>query len=199
MGPASGSRDVQGVTARAIDVVIETGDSGPDDADRDQPPERSAIREGYGSKSVSLSNVIEAYDRSLPERYPAEFSWTTEEAERAERWGSLAGELSTNMHEVIGHGSGHGGGAAGRRAAGVAASEHYSALEETRADLVALYFVADPKMVELGLLPADALETSSGPSTRRTRATRSCSCAACARAPGSRKITCATARRSCTG
>jgi dipeptidyl-peptidase III len=143
--------DVRGVTARAIDVVIETGDSGPMTPIGINLPNDESIREVHGSKSVSLSNVVLAYDRSLPTAFRREFSWTTEEAERAARWSSLAGELTTNLHEVIGHGSGR---LAPRLNGTPQASlrEHYSALEETRADLVALYFVADPAMIELGLL-----------------------------------------------
>src|SRR4029453_13741608 len=112
------------------------------------------IREHYGSKSVSLSNVNEAYDRSTQPEFRREFSWTPEEAERAQKWSSVASELTTNMHEVIGHGSGK----VSDRLQGSpqsALKEQYSALEETRADLVALYFVPDPKLVELGLVPAE--------------------------------------------
>ena len=65
-----------------------------------------SVREEYGSKSVSLSNVVEAYDRSSPGAYQREFAWDEAEAARSERWGSFAGELHTNMHEVIGHASG---------------------------------------------------------------------------------------------
>jgi len=114
-------------------------------------PNDQAIREVHGSKSVSLSNVAEAYDKSTPSSFRREFAWSDEEAARAEKWASLASELTTNIHEVLGHGS-------GRVAAGVqphlALKELYSTLEEARADLVALYFVADPKMVELDLVPA---------------------------------------------
>ena len=145
--------DVRGVTARAIDVVIETGDSGPVTPIGINLPNDQAIRETYGSKSVSLSNVAEAYDKSTPPSFRREFAWSAEEAERAERWASFASELTTNIHEVLGHGS-------GRVAASVqphlALKELYSTLEESRADLVALYFVADPKMLELDLVPADA-------------------------------------------
>lgn len=142
---------VQGVTARAIDVVVETGDSGPMTPIGINLPNDESIREVYGSKSVSLSNVVLAYDRSLPTEFRREFSWTTEEAERADRWSRLAGELTTNLHEVIGHGSGR----LAPRLNGTPQAylrEQYSALEETRADLVALYFVADPVIVELGLV-----------------------------------------------
>ena len=97
---------VHGVTANAIDVVIETGESGPMTPVGINLPNDQAIRERYGSKSVSLSNVSEAYDKSTLPEFRSEFSWTAEEAERATEWGAFAGELTTNMHEVIGHGSG---------------------------------------------------------------------------------------------
>jgi dipeptidyl-peptidase-3 len=145
--------EVLGVTARAIDVVIETGDSGPLTPIGINLPNDQAIRERYGSKSVSLSNVNEAYDKSTPEGLRTEFSWTPEEAERAKRWGAFSQELTTEMHEVIGHGS-------GRMAEQITVSPHlllkeqYSAIEESRADLVALYFLPDAKLVDLGLVTA---------------------------------------------
>jgi dipeptidyl-peptidase-3 len=145
---------VQGISASAIDVVIETGDSGPVTPVGINLPNDQAIRERYGSKSVSLSNVSEAYDKSTPPSFRGEFSWTPEEAERATKWGAMAGELTTNMHEVIGHGSGK----IEERLKGnpqAALKEQFSALEEARADLVALYFLPDPKLAELGLLPKD--------------------------------------------
>jgi dipeptidyl-peptidase-3 len=146
-------RGVQGVTATAIDVVIETGDSGPITPVGINLPNDQNIREKYGSKSVSLSNVNEAYDRSTPIEFRREFAWSPEEAARAEKWSSIASELTTALHEVIGHGSGliserlHG-------SPQTALKEQYSALEESRADLVALYFLPDPKIVELGLVDA---------------------------------------------
>ena len=150
--------DVRGVTARAIDVVVETGDSGPVTPIGINLPNDQAIREAHGSKSVSLSNVAEAYDKSTPASFRKEFAWSEEEAERAERWSSLASELTTNIHEVLGHGSGR----VAEHLAGqpqLALKELYSTLEETRADLVALYFVADRKMIELDLVPAGEHET----------------------------------------
>ena len=145
--------DVRGVTARAIDVVIDTGDSGPVTPIGINLPNDQAIRETHGSKSVSLSNVAEAYDKSTPPSFRREFAWSDEEAERAERWASFASELTTNIHEVLGHGSGR---VASSVQPHLALKELYSTLEESRADLVALYFVADPKMLELDLVPADA-------------------------------------------
>jgi len=140
-----------GVSANAIDVVIETGDSGPITPVGINLPNDQAIRERYGSKSVSLSNVIEAYEKSTIPELRSEFSWTDEETARAVKWGAFAGELATNMHEVIGHGSGK----VAERLNGnpqTALKEQFSSLEESRADLVALYFLADPKLVELGLV-----------------------------------------------
>ena len=145
--------DVRGVTARAIDVVVETGDSGPVTPVGINLPNDQAIREEYGSKSVSLSNVAEAYDKSTPQSFRDEFAWSREEAERAEKWASFASELTTNIHEVLGHGSGRVAEHLGGQPQ-LALKELYSTLEEARADLVALYFVADPKMIELDLVPA---------------------------------------------
>jgi dipeptidyl-peptidase-3 len=142
---------VTGVTARAIEVVIETGDSGPVTPIGINLPNDQAIREQYGSKSVSLANVAEAYERSTPEGLRVEFSWDEAEAARAKKWGAAAQELTTDMHEVIGHGS-------GRMADDVTVAPHrllaeqYSSIEEARADLVALYFLPDPELVRLGLV-----------------------------------------------
>jgi dipeptidyl-peptidase-3 len=141
----------KGVTANAIDVVIETGESGPITPVGINLPNDQAIRERYGSKSVSLSNVNEAYDKSTVPELRSEFSWTPDEFARAMTWSAFAGELTTNMHEVIGHGSGK----VDQRLNGspqAALKEQFSAIEEARADLVALYFLPDPKLVEMGLL-----------------------------------------------
>jgi dipeptidyl-peptidase III len=144
---------VEGVTANAIDVVVESGDCGPVTPVGINLPNDQRIRERYGSKSVSLSNVHEAYEKSTPPAFRHEFSWTPEEAARGEKWGAFAGELTTNMHEVIGHGSGR----LEPHLKGnpqVLLKEQYSALEESRADLVGLYFIAEPHLVDLGLVSA---------------------------------------------
>ena len=145
---------VTGIVANAIDVVIETGESGPITPIGINLPNDSSVRENYGSKSVSLANVIEGYEMSRPSGYRSEFAWTEEEAERSARWGALAGDLTTNMHEVIGHASGK---LADHLEGNPQAllKEQYSALEEGRADLIALYWIAGPKLVELGLVPAE--------------------------------------------
>ena len=149
--------DVTGITANAIDVVVETGDSGPVTPIGINLPNDQTVRERYGSKSVSLSNVNAAYEGSQSADYRREFAWTEDEVERSRRWGSLSGEMTTNMHEVIGHASG----LLAERLGGSAQPalrEQYSALEEARADLIGLYFLPDPKLVELGVLPVDAQE-----------------------------------------
>jgi dipeptidyl-peptidase III len=140
-----------GVSANAIDVVIETGDSGPVTPIGINLPNDQTIRETYGSKSVSLSNANEAYDKSTLPEFRREFAWSEAEAERAEKWSSFASELTTNMHEVIGHGSGRIREHLNGNPQGVL-KEQYSALEESRADLVALYFLPDRKLIELGLV-----------------------------------------------
>jgi dipeptidyl-peptidase-3 len=145
--------NVKGIIANAIDVIVETGDSGPVTPVGINLPNDQRIREEYGSKSVSLANVVEAYDKSTPGTMRGEFSWTPEEAARGAKFGSFADNLHTDMHEVIGH-------ASGQQATGFkgtpqqAIKEHFSALEEGRADLVGLYYIADPKLVEIGVIPA---------------------------------------------
>jgi dipeptidyl-peptidase-3 len=146
---------VHGVTANAIDIVVETGDSGPVTPVGINLPNDQAIRERYGSKSVSLSNVSEAYDRSTLPEFRTEFAWSPEEVERATKWSAFASELTTNMHEVIGHGSGK----VDARLNGnpqAALKEQFSAIEESRADLVALYFLPDRMLIEFGLVPEES-------------------------------------------
>ena len=142
---------VRGVTASAIEVVIETGESGPVTPIGINLPNDQRVRERHGSKSISLTNVTEAYEKSTPAAFHEEFSWSSEEVARAQRWGAFASELTTNMHEVIGHASGRVDERLDGNPQG-ALKEYFCALEEARADLVALYFLPDPKLVELGLM-----------------------------------------------
>jgi dipeptidyl-peptidase-3 len=149
--PAYRKQGVTGVTGHAVDVVVETGHAGPVTPIGINLPNDQNVREQHGSKSVSLSNVAEAYEKATPRGFRSEFSWTPEEIERAERWAAFASELSTYMHEVIGHGSGR----TEERLGGNPQAflrEYFSALEEARADLVALFFLPDPRLVELGLV-----------------------------------------------
>jgi dipeptidyl-peptidase-3 len=162
--------NVKGIVANAIEVVVETGDLGPVTPDGINLPNDQRIREEHGSKSVSLTNVREASDNAIPGSMRGEFSWTPEEAERGKRYGSLAGELLIDMHEVIGHASGQQAPGAPRNPQETI-KEHFSALEEGRADLVGLYFIADPKLAELGIVPAaeqDAIAQAEYESYTRT-------------------------------
>jgi dipeptidyl-peptidase-3 len=152
--PKYRKQGVKGITANAIDIVVETGDSGPITPVGINLPNDQVIREKYGSKSVSLSNVHQAYNGSLDPGFRTEFCWTPDEVGRAEKYSACVSELTTDLHEVIGHGSGK----VANRLNGspqAALKEQYSALEESRADLVALYFLPDPKIAEMGLVRAE--------------------------------------------
>jgi dipeptidyl-peptidase III len=143
--------DVKGITGRVMTVVIESGDTSPATPIGINLPNSDWIRTQHGSKSVSLGNIVAAYDavRGGADR---EFAWDAADAERGARYAGLASELHTDMHEVIGH-------ASGQLEPGVAPlhetlKNYGSTLEEARADLVALYYATDPKLVELGLMPS---------------------------------------------
>lgn len=149
--------EVRGISAKAIQAVMETGDSGPVTPIGINLPNPGDIREQYGSKSVSLSNVMEAYDLSSSKAARNEFCFDEEEAARM-KWKSQALALEVNMHEVIGHASGQMAPHLDLNPEDVI-KEYYSALEEGRADLVALWFLGDEKLVELGLVDAKDLKT----------------------------------------
>ena len=144
--------DVKGITARAITVIIETGDSGPISPIGINLTNELDIREDHGSKSVNLSNVVEAYDRASAGGSAGEFAWTTEEMERARKYGGLSDDVHTNLHEVVGHASGKVLPEVGTNAADMLGT-YASALEEGRADLIALYWISDPKLQEMGIIP----------------------------------------------
>lgn len=143
--------EVKGISAKAIQVVMEAGDAGPVTPIGINLPNPGDIREQYGSKSVSLTNVIDASDKSSSAAARAEFCFDDAEFQRLEKWKSVMLALEVNMHEVIGH-------ASGRVSPELkidpvsAIKEYYSALEEGRADLVALWFIGDAKLIELGLV-----------------------------------------------
>ena len=149
--------DVIGVTARAIDVIVETGEAGPTTAIGINLPNDQRIRETYGSKSVSLANINEAYEQSQLPAYRTEFCWSADEIARAEKWAAVAGEAATAIHEVLGHGSGRVADHLNGQPQ-LALKEQYSAVEEARADLVALYFMPEPKIGEIDLVPAEHQE-----------------------------------------
>ena len=152
--------EVRGISAKAIQVVMETGDSGPVTPIGINLPNPGDIREQYGSKSVSLSNVIEARDKSDSGQIAGNrrgIRFEKDEAEREAKWKNLVLDLEVNMHEVIGHASGRVSESLKVDPASVI-KEYYSALEEARADLIALWFMGDPKLVELGLVPGEHRE-----------------------------------------
>jgi len=142
-------QNVKGITARAISVITETGDSGPITPIGINLPNEPDIRQDYGSKSVNLSNVIEAYDAASAGGSAAEFSFSDEERARV-RHVVVSHDVLVNLHEVVGHASGQVRADVGNPADELGA--YYSTLEEARADLVGLYWISDPKLVEMGLI-----------------------------------------------
>ena len=143
---------VKGISAKVINAVCLAGDSYPATPIGINLPNADWIRRDYGSKSVTIANISHAYDFSAQES-PAsvltEFAWNEAEVARSKKYGSYASEIHTDLHECLGHGS-------GQLLPGVSATamgEYSSALEEARADLFGLYYAADPKLVELGIMP----------------------------------------------
>ncbi|MEO6595369.1 MAG: peptidase M49 [Planctomycetota bacterium] len=145
--------EVKGISARAISVITETGDCGPITPIGVNLPNEADIRQDYGSKSVNLSNVVEAYDKTSGKGSSKEFSFTKEEAERAAKYSAAMDDLHTNLHEVVGHASGQVLPEVKNPAQIL--GTYYSTLEEGRADLVGLYWIADAKVKQMGLVPND--------------------------------------------
>ena len=143
---------VKGVSAKVINAVCLAGDSYPATPIGINLPNADWIRKEYGSKSVTSANITHTYDYSsqeFPKSTLTEFAYSKKEIERAKKYGTIADEIHTDLHECLGHGS-------GQLLPGVrttAMGEYASALEEARADLIGLYYTPDPKMVELGYLP----------------------------------------------
>ncbi|MDR1652259.1 MAG: dipeptidyl peptidase 3 [Prevotellaceae bacterium] len=144
---------VKGITAKVITVAMLGGDCYPSTPIGINLPNANWIRSQHGSKSVTMENITEAYDQaSLNSGFAQEFYWSDTERARAKEYGPLTGNLHTDLHECLGH-------ASGKLEAGVSKDNlkaYGSTIEEARADLFALYYIADPKMVELGLLPNDS-------------------------------------------
>ncbi len=149
--PRHKKAEVKGVTYNVVTVAGEAGDASPATPIGVNLPNANWIRAEHGSKSVSLGNIIEAYFKAEGPGMTREFAYDEEEIERQEQYGELSDKLETALHEVIGH-------ASGLIEPGVGTPKetlknYASTLEEARADLVALYYIMDPKMVELGLMP----------------------------------------------
>ncbi|MCF8378427.1 MAG: dipeptidyl peptidase 3 [Bacteroidales bacterium] len=143
--------EVKGVSAKVITVSQLGGDCYPSTPIGINLPNADWIRKEHGSKSVTMENITYAYDRAaLGNGFLEEFCLTQEEIERSGKYGSMAGNLHTDLHECLGHGSGQ----LLKDTSPEALKNYSSALEETRADLFALYYILDKKMIELGIMPS---------------------------------------------
>ncbi len=145
-------KTVKGITAKAITVIVESGDAAPSTPIGINLPNADWIRKEHGSKSVSLTNIIHSYDMvSAKSGMIDEFVINDVVKARLKKYGALAGALHTDMHECIGH-------ASGQINPGVETTDktlkiYASCLEEARADLVGLYYVMDKKLVDIGVMP----------------------------------------------
>jgi len=144
-------KEVKGVSAKVITVAHLGGDCYPNTPIGINLPNADWIRKEHGSKSVTMDNITYAYDQvKQKEGATQEFSWDEKETNLVKQFGYLAGNLHTDLHECLGHGSGQ----LLPNVSSEALKNYTSVLEETRADLFALYYLMDPKMVDLGLMPS---------------------------------------------
>lgn len=145
---------VKGVSAKVVTAVALGGATYPTTPIGINLPNAEWIRKEYGSKSVTISNITKAYDKAAleaPRSALEEFAFDQAEIDAYKKYGSHDDEIHTDLHECLGHGS-------GQLLPGVspnALGEYQSTLEEARADLFGLYYIADPKLVELGIMPDD--------------------------------------------
>ena len=150
--PRFKKKEVKGISAKVIDATTLGGDCFPSTPIGINLPNADWIRKEHGSKSVTIANITHAYNKSAeeaPKSTTSEFAWDEDEVALIKKYSSYTDELHTDLHECLGHGS-------GQLLPGVSSNalgEYASALEEARADLFALYYMGDDKMVELGLLP----------------------------------------------
>lgn len=148
--PRFKKKKVRGVSAKVINVAMLGGDCYPHTPIGINLPNADWIRKEYGSKSVTIENITYAYDQaSKGTGFLEEFCFSQEEIDRYYRYGFLTGNLHTDLHECLGHGS-------GQLLEGITGNElkaYGAVIEEARADLFALYYIADKKLVELNLLP----------------------------------------------
>jgi dipeptidyl-peptidase-3 len=146
-------KQVKGITAKAITVIVEAGDAAPSTPIGINLPNSDWLRKEHGSKSVSLSNIVHAYNEaSAGSGMLDEFVADDQVRKRMKEHGNLGSDLHTDMHECIGH-------ASGQINPGVGTPDktlknYASCLEEARADLVALYYIMDEKLVQIGVMPS---------------------------------------------
>ena len=145
-------KEVKGVTAKVINVAVLAGDCYPAAPIGINLPNADWIRREHGSKSVTIANLTSAYSKAAqesPKNLLGEFAWSEEDIAFEKKYGDLTNDIHTDLHECLGHGSGQLLPETSPNALG----EYSSTLEEARADLFGLYYMADPKLVELGILP----------------------------------------------
>jgi dipeptidyl-peptidase-3 len=146
-------KDVVGISAKVITVIMEGGDAAHTSLIGINLPNANWIRKEHGSKSVTLGNIMEAFEiAAAASGLSEEFTHTEDEKARNNEYGALASLLDVDMHEVIGHASGQINPGVGTPKETL--KSYASTLEETRADLVSLYYAMDPKLIELGLMPS---------------------------------------------
>jgi dipeptidyl-peptidase-3 len=149
--PCFRKKEVKGISAKVITVAMLGGDCYPPTPIGINLPNADWIRRDYGSKSVTIENIAEAYDKASQNNgFAEEFVWSDAERDLIERYGFAVDNLHTDLHECLGHGS-------GQLLPGVdpnALKSYSSTLEEARADLFGLYYIADPKLFELGAIPS---------------------------------------------
>lgn len=151
--PEHKKKNVKGIIAKAITVIIESGSAAPSTPIGINLPNNEWIRKDYGSKSVSLSNIIYSYNvAGATSGMLDEFALNDSVKQRIRKWGNLAADLHTDMHEAIGHASGQIN--AGVETPDKTLKTYASALEEARADLVGLYYIMDPKLIKIGVMPS---------------------------------------------
>ena len=143
-------KNVKGVSYKVVQVASESGDASPSTPIGVNLPNNNWIRQDHGSKSVSLGNIIAAYDKASGPGMLEEFAHDSLEISLANKHGYLAGKLHTALHEVVGHASGQINPGIGQPAETL--KNYASTLEEARADLVGLYYLMDTKLIELGLI-----------------------------------------------
>jgi dipeptidyl-peptidase-3 len=150
--PRFKKKEVKGVTAKVINVAVLAGDCYPAAPIGINLPNADWIRREHGSKSVTIANLTSAYSKAAqesPKNLLGEFAWSEEDIAFEKKYGDLTNDIHTDLHECLGHGSGQLLPETSPNALG----EYSSTLEEARADLFGLYYMADPKLVELGILP----------------------------------------------
>ena len=152
--PEHKKKQVKGITAKAITTIVESGDNAPSTPIGVNLPNADWIRKEYGSKSVSLSNIIHSYNvNSSKSGMLDEFVVDATVKNRLKKYGALASDLHTDMHECIGHASGQIN--KGVETPDKTLKNYASCLEEARADLVGLYYIMDKKLIEIGVAESE--------------------------------------------